>query len=489
MPSPSERDPLLSRDDTDDLEPACDVIQKSPLPWKQLSLVFAIQFTEPVAATVIYPFITQLVRETGITGGDERKNGYYAGLIESMFFLTEALTVYQWGRASDSPRIGRRRVLLLGMLMSTFAVLAFGLSKNFWMLMLTRGILGTCNGNIGVSKAVTAEITDSTNMGDAIAFIPITWALGLTIGPVIGGLLSRPADRWSFFAKIPLFVQFPYFLPCLVASAIPLFTFIFCYLYLEETLPAIIEKKSPGTASSGGDANSEISDSSSQTVKSGSSGNEFSFWSLLTMKQVFVPIMNHSFLALMEQSFNVLIPLVYSTSIPNGGLGLVPFVIGLIMGVVGFVNGMFQLALLSKSIARFGARGLYIVCYATVLFAILAYPIGNAMARVTGSMNPSAWAVLVAQQFCNIPIYAAYGCSFMFIVNGAPTKGSLGATNGLAQMMSTIMRTIAPFFASSLFSVSIEKNIMGGTMVYWVLCALGTIGLYLSLFLPRKLHA
>lgn len=66
-----------------------------------------------------------------------------------MFFLTEALTVYQWGRASDSPRIGRRRVLLLGMLLSTFAVLAFGLSKNFWMLMLTRGILGTCNGNIG----------------------------------------------------------------------------------------------------------------------------------------------------------------------------------------------------------------------------------------------------------------------------------------------------------------------------------------------------
>lgn len=45
MPSPSERDPLLSRDDTDDLEPACDVIQKSPLPWKQLSLVFAIQFS------------------------------------------------------------------------------------------------------------------------------------------------------------------------------------------------------------------------------------------------------------------------------------------------------------------------------------------------------------------------------------------------------------------------------------------------------------
>jgi hypothetical protein len=32
-------------------------------------------------ALVIYPFIIQFVRDTGVTGGDESQTGYFAGLI------------------------------------------------------------------------------------------------------------------------------------------------------------------------------------------------------------------------------------------------------------------------------------------------------------------------------------------------------------------------------------------------------------------------
>lgn len=56
---------------------------RRPLPKFQLFIVFLIQFAEPVTATVIYPFINQFVRETGVTGGDERKTGYFAGIIVS----------------------------------------------------------------------------------------------------------------------------------------------------------------------------------------------------------------------------------------------------------------------------------------------------------------------------------------------------------------------------------------------------------------------
>lgn len=55
--------------------------RRTPLPWAQLLVVILIQFAEPITATVIYPFINQFVRETGITGGDERKTGYFAGMI------------------------------------------------------------------------------------------------------------------------------------------------------------------------------------------------------------------------------------------------------------------------------------------------------------------------------------------------------------------------------------------------------------------------
>ena len=53
----------------------------TPLPKLQIFILFLTLFSEPITAMVIYPFINQFVRETGITQGDERKTGYYAGII------------------------------------------------------------------------------------------------------------------------------------------------------------------------------------------------------------------------------------------------------------------------------------------------------------------------------------------------------------------------------------------------------------------------
>ena len=55
----------------------------TPLPKLQLFITYLIQFSEPITALVIYPFVNQFVRDTGITNGDETKTGYYAGVIVS----------------------------------------------------------------------------------------------------------------------------------------------------------------------------------------------------------------------------------------------------------------------------------------------------------------------------------------------------------------------------------------------------------------------
>lgn len=57
--------------------------RRTPLPKFQLLSVYLIQFAEPVTALCIYPFVNQLVRETGITKGDDKRTGYYAGIIVS----------------------------------------------------------------------------------------------------------------------------------------------------------------------------------------------------------------------------------------------------------------------------------------------------------------------------------------------------------------------------------------------------------------------
>ena len=53
----------------------------TPLPWGQTLIVLLIQFAEPITGHVIFPFINQFVRETGVTGGDETRTGYFAGII------------------------------------------------------------------------------------------------------------------------------------------------------------------------------------------------------------------------------------------------------------------------------------------------------------------------------------------------------------------------------------------------------------------------
>ena len=62
---------------------------RTPLPKFQLLLVCLIQFAEPLTASVIYPFVNQFVRATGITQGDDRKTGYYAGVIVSLPFYIQ----------------------------------------------------------------------------------------------------------------------------------------------------------------------------------------------------------------------------------------------------------------------------------------------------------------------------------------------------------------------------------------------------------------
>ena len=61
--------------------------ERTPLPKISLFILFLIQFSEPITATVTYPFIDKFVRDTGVTGGDEHKTGYFVGVIVSQVLV------------------------------------------------------------------------------------------------------------------------------------------------------------------------------------------------------------------------------------------------------------------------------------------------------------------------------------------------------------------------------------------------------------------
>jgi len=54
-------------------------------------------------------------------------------------------------------------------------------------------------------------------------------------------------------------------------------------------------------------------------------------------------------------------------------------------------------------------------------------------------------------------------------------------------MSVSVVRAIGPALSNSLFSLSIEKNYMGGYLVYYALSSFVGIALVVASFLPRKL--
>jgi hypothetical protein len=79
------------------------------------------------------------------------------------------------------------------------------------------------------------------------------------------------------------------------------------------------------------------------------------------------------------------------------------------------------------------------------------------------------------------------GSIFLYISAASPNKQSLGATNGLAQLAASIVRTIGPTLSTSLFAASVQHNWLGGSAVYVVMICLAWVSLLVGRKLPPRL--
>ncbi|KAJ6470245.1 major facilitator superfamily domain-containing protein [Mycena vitilis] len=475
--------------------------EPTPLPKLQLTIAVLIQAAEALSATVIFPFVPQFVRDTGITGGDERKTGYWAGVLESVFFVAEFLSVYSWGRASD--RFGRRPILLLGPFGLAISLVGFGWSKTFTSLVVFRCAQGVFNGNIGVVKTVMAEIADSTNLAQSMALIPLGWSSGSTLGPILGGLLSNPEERWpSSFGKVELLRENPYLLPCAVVALL-CFSFFFLGLVgLKESSPLILARRKGEQLREAATADPTLTtglmsrepttygaiagvdtDESSTQASSPDMDEEPPTVRELLVPRLTIPLINYAFFCFSQTAYQVLFPLMYSTSIVNGGLGFSPYLIGVTRGLYGIMNTFMQLFLAARIIRYFGPRNTYIFAFANMAICIGAYPLLSFFAQRAQRVDAIVWAIVVVQLFSNLVMGLAYASVQLYIVNSAPRPAALSSTNSIAQMVSTILRALAPFLASALFAVSLELNLVGGYMVYIFLLGVVAAGICSSFLL------
>lgn len=442
----------------------------TPLPKLQLFNLMLLQMAEPITSQCITPFVNQLVRELDITGGDERKVGYYVGLIQSCFYATQAIFCLQWSMASD--RLGRKPVLLVGLSGLCLSMILFGLSTTFWALVVSRCLVGLLNGNSGVMKSMIGEITDSTNMAQAFAWLPIVWCLGASIGPFIGGNLARPHDRWPELFSHPFWTKYPYFLPCLGSATFSAFVLMTTAVVLREPK---FHRRRPRSSTVG---------SESTLVGEEISDKEPTFRSVFIWP-VIISIANYGLLALMETSLYAILPLFYATSPQNGGMGLTPAQIGTLMGPCGFINGVFQALLFVKIVKRLGPKKTFMLGMSMFALIFALFPVISQLTLTTGK-TPLVWSIVVLQLGLTIVADVTYGCIFMYITSAAPSKSLLGTTNGLGQVTVAISRACGPTLATTLFAASLTHNWLYGYAVYFVLICAVLVALCVANLLPKE---
>lgn len=112
------------------------------------------------------------------------------GLIFVSFSGMQFLTAPLWGRLSD--RIGRRPVILVGLVGSMLSYVCFGLAPVLpnaiaWLFVsrLTAGVFG---GTISTAYAYIADVTSEAERGRGMALIGAAFGIGFTIGPALGGI-------------------------------------------------------------------------------------------------------------------------------------------------------------------------------------------------------------------------------------------------------------------------------------------------------------
>ncbi|KAH9166541.1 major facilitator superfamily domain-containing protein [Lactarius sanguifluus] len=438
--------PLLSRGSHESQKP-------TSLPIFQTLVLISVRLADSIAFNSITPYINQntlsifdnrvtsMIGELPIVGGDGRKVGYYTGITMSAYFAAEAAIVLQWNRLSD--RVGRKPILLSGLLGTTVSITMFGLSHSSWKLALCRFLSGALNGNIGVMKSVLTELTDDSNLARGFSLLPLVPVAGHIIGPFIGGVLSRPQDRWPDSFSHPFWSEYPYFLPCLVVAVISFTQFAITAIFFEEPLRALLTRP------------------------------------------VLTSVANYASLALLDIAAVALMPLVWSTPIALGGLGLTPASIGLSLSAYGCASALFQLAFFPRLVAHFGPGRVVVTSIAAFAAFYILFPFENALARRGADVTAVVWPLIALQLLSRSVTDMGFGAVFMFLSSAPPNKRSLGATNGLAQTVVSVQRTVGPTVAVSLFAYSLQNNVLGGQFAYVVLLSLVGAALRVATQLPR----
>ncbi len=235
-----------------------------------------------------------------------------------------------------SDKYGRKPMMLISLGGTLIGFIILILSNNIIVLLISRIIDGIFSGQFPIARAMIGDVVSPEDRPKQMTNIGITFGLAFLIGPAIGGLLS----------------SFGFIGPGIIATILTGFSFVYTAIYLKESLPnklkiSIIREKMPIIP--------EIVKESSSIWKN---------------NKTIILIIQYSFIAItggiLQTTFSLFAGI---------RLGLEPFVVGILLTLLGVYQIIFRLLVFNRLREKIGdpmtallGLGMYILPYFLLAF-------------------------------------------------------------------------------------------------------------------------
>lgn len=156
-----------------------------------LIVIFLTVFIDLLGFGIIIPLLPFYAEAYGA-------NAFTVGMLGTVYSLMQFLFAPIWGRWSD--RVGRRPIILLGLLGSFASYLALALSGSLALIFAARILGGIAGANIPTAQAYIADITTPENRARGMGMVGAAFGLGFIFGPALGGILTHlgpAAPMWA----------------------------------------------------------------------------------------------------------------------------------------------------------------------------------------------------------------------------------------------------------------------------------------------------
>lgn len=202
----------------------------------QLGILFMLRFAEPCvrssASTYLYFQLKNL--DPSLSSGQIVSQ---SATVSAAYIIGQCLSSLWISELADSPKVGRKGVLLLGTAASVISSSLLGFTRHFYQLVLLWGLEGVFNGNVATARTVITEIVgDAKFLSRAFVMTTMATTLSTLLSPIMGGQLADLASTHpEKFGNNAFLKKYPYATPAFVNASMLFVTFMAIFFFLEET--------------------------------------------------------------------------------------------------------------------------------------------------------------------------------------------------------------------------------------------------------------